>query len=154
MRELLIFMKFRLVEQKQFLRTLRMNKFLVVAAAGLICGFTYAQKMKANKKAVLNAVEAHQESLIELSDAIWAHAEIAFQESESSKLLADYAEENGFAVERGVAGMPTAFVATYGSGKPVISILGEFDALPGISQKAKPTKDPLVEGGAGQVIKT
>ena len=126
-----------------------MNRFLIFSVIALICGFTNAQKIKANKKAILNAVEQQEESLIKLSDAIWAHAEIAFQEDDSSKLLADYAEENGFTVERGVAGMPTAFVATYGSGKPVISILGEFDALPGISQKAKPTKDPLVEGGAG-----
>ena len=126
-----------------------MNRFLIFSVIVLICGITNAQKMKANKKAVINAVEQQEESLIELSDAIWAHAEIAFQEDDSSKLLADYAEENGFTVERGVAGMPTAFVATYGSGKPVISILGEFDALPGISQKAKPTKDPLEPGGAG-----
>ena len=126
-----------------------MNKLLLFTFIALICGHSHAQKMKANKKAVISAVEVQEESLIELSDAIWAHAEIAFQENESSKLLADHAEENGFKVERGVAGMPTAFVATYGSGKPVISILGEFDALPGISQKAKPTKDPLVPGGAG-----
>ena len=64
-------------------------------------------------------------------------------------MLADYAEANGFTVERGVADMPTAFVATYGSGKPVIGILGEFDALPGISQKAMPTKEPLKEGAGG-----
>jgi aminobenzoyl-glutamate utilization protein B len=77
-------------------------------------------------------------------------AETAFEEHISSKLLADYAEKNGFTVSRGVAGMPTAFVATYGSGKPVISVLGEYDALPGISQKAQPTKAPLKEGAAGQ----
>ena len=63
--------------------------------------------------------------------------------------LLDYAEKNGFKVERGVAGIPTAFTATYGSGKPVISVLGEFDALPGISQKAQPEKEPLNEGAAG-----
>ena len=78
-----------------------------------------------------------------------SNAETAFEEYESSKLLADYAEKNGFNVERGVAGMPTAFVATYGSGSPVISVLGEFDALPGISQKTLPTKEPIVEGAAG-----
>ncbi len=123
----------------------------IVFLAFLALGFTQltAQKMKANKKSVVENVEAHKESLVELSDAIWAHAETAFNESESAKLLADYAEENGFTVERGVAEMPTAFVATYGSGKPVISVLGEFDALPGISQKAQPTKEPLTPGGAG-----
>ena len=87
--------------------------------------------------------------MISISDSIWALAETAFDEHGSSKILADYAEKNGMKVERGVSGMPTAFIATYGSGKPVISILGEFDALPGISQKAQPTKSPLNEGAAG-----
>jgi len=76
-------------------------------------------------------------------------AETAFEETKSAEILASYAEKQGFNVERGVAGMPTAFVATYGSGSPVISVLGEFDALPGISQKATPTKSPLKEGAAG-----
>ncbi len=108
-----------------------------------------AQKMTASKKAIVQSVENHQAELIAISDSIWALAETAFQESGSSKILANYAEANGFKVERGVAGIPTAFVATYGSGSPVISILGEFDALPGISQKAQPTKEPLHPGAAG-----
>ena len=108
-----------------------------------------AQKMKASKKAITASVEQHQNELTAISDSIWALAETAFEETGSSRILADYAEKNGFTVERGVAGMPTAFVATYGSGRPVISVLGEFDALPGISQKAQPTKDPLNEGAAG-----
>lgn len=105
--------------------------------------------MNAHKKELLKSIEKHQTKLIEISDAIWANAELAFQEEKSSKLLADYATANGFTVEKNIGGMPTAFVATYGSGKPVISILGEFDALPGLSQKAKPTKDPLNEGAGG-----
>ena len=113
----------------------------------LLCGLVLrAQKeLPKNKKLISNSIENHQMELIKISDAIWAKAETAFEENESSKLLADYAEKNGFKIERGVAGMPTAFVATYGSGKPVISVLGEFDALPGISQKAQPTKSPLNE---------
>ncbi|GGD40531.1 amidohydrolase [Muriicola marianensis] len=107
------------------------------------------QKVSGNKKAILSSIEKHQDRLVQISDSIWALAETAFEETGSSKILADYAEANGFKVERGVAGMPTAFVATYGSGKPVISVLGEFDALPGISQKAQPTKSPLEEGAAG-----
>jgi aminobenzoyl-glutamate utilization protein B len=70
-------------------------------------------------------------------------------ESRSSKLLADELERHGFKVERGVAGMPTAFVATWGRGHPVIGIMGEYDALPGISQKAVPHKEPLDEGKPG-----
>jgi aminobenzoyl-glutamate utilization protein B len=115
----------------------------------VICPVVSAQKMSGNKKAIIASVEKHEAELIALSDSIWALAETAFEEDVSAKLLANYAEKNGFTLERGVAGMPTAFVATYGSGKPVISVLGEFDALPGISQKAQPTKEPLNEGAAG-----
>jgi len=110
----------------------------------------YAQKkLPKNKVFIEQSVEKHKKDLIRISDEIWAKAETAFEEYDSSKILSDYAEANGFILERGVAGMPTAFVATYGSGKPVISILGEFDALPGISQKAVPTKETLEQGAAG-----
>jgi len=85
-----------------------------------------------------------------ISDSIWTFAELGMQEFKSSKLLADTLEEAGFTVERGAAGMPTCFVASYGSGKPVIGILGEYDALPMISQKGRvPTQDPVVEGAPG-----
>jgi aminobenzoyl-glutamate utilization protein B len=85
-----------------------------------------------------------------IADAIWSYAELGLQEFRSSKLLADTLEEAGFKVERGLAGMPTCFVATYGSGKPVIGLLGEFDALPMLSQKARvPSKEPLVDGAPG-----
>ena len=107
------------------------------------------KKITKNKKALIASVEKHKNALIKISDEIWQAAETAFEETTSSKVLADYAEQQGFTVERGVAEMPTAFVATYGSGSPVISVLGEFDALPGISQKVQPTKSPLVEGGNG-----
>jgi aminobenzoyl-glutamate utilization protein B len=118
----------------------------------LLFSFTLsAQKTKLskNKAAILASTEKHKAELIKISDEIWANAEIALEEYNSSEILASYAEKNGFTVERGVAGMPTAFVATYGSGKPVISVLGEFDALPGISQKAQPTKEALNEGAGG-----
>ncbi len=85
-----------------------------------------------------------------VSDAIWEYAELGLQEFNSSKLLADTLEAAGFKVERGLAGMPTCFVATYGSGKPVIGLLGEFDALPMLSQKGRVAKkDPVVEGAPG-----
>lgn len=117
----------------------------------LLSSFSIAQtqKFSKNKKALLQSIEKHEKELIDISDKIWEAAETAFEEIKSANLLANYAEENGFTVKRGVANIPTAFTATYGTGKPVISILGEFDALPGISQKTKPTKDPLVEGGNG-----
>ncbi len=101
------------------------------------------------KETAVASVEAHQKDLIQLSDQIWRFAETALRETKSSKVLADYAEQQGFKEERGVAGMPTAFVATFGEGKPIIGILGEFDALPGISQKASSQKEPLEAGAAG-----
>src|SRR4029077_19902596 len=110
-----------------------------------------AQKIKPNpnKDAVIKSVEKHQQELVSISDKIWAFAETALKETKSSKELADYAEAQGFAVKRGVAGMPTAFIAEFGSGKPIIGIMGEYDALPGISQKAQPTREPLAVGAAG-----
>lgn len=112
---------------------------------------TYSQKSKPNpnKDAVIQSVTKHQAELTALSDKVWAYAETALKEYKSSKELADYAEAQGFTVKRGVAGMPTAFIAEFGSGKPVIGIMGEYDALPGISQKAQPTREPLTPGGAG-----
>lgn len=82
--------------------------------------------------------------------AIHGFAEIALIEYQSSEYLADMLEQAGFRVERGVADLPTAFVATYGTGKPVVGILAEYDALPGLSQKAgDPRQNVLVEGGGG-----
>ena len=94
-------------------------------------------------------IDENREHLIEISDAIWGYAELGLMEHRSSKLLADELEKHGFRVERGVAGMPTAFVASWGSGKPVIGVMGEYDALPGISQKKVSKKDPLIEGAPG-----
>jgi len=128
-----------------------MHKPILTLLICILC-LTVSQaqkKLPKNKSLIKQSVEKHQTNLIEISDAIWASAETAFEEHNSSKLLADYAEKNGFTVERGVAGMPTAFVATFGSGRPIISVLGEFDALPGISQKAQPTKEAIEDGSPG-----
>jgi len=85
-----------------------------------------------------------------ISDAIWNFAELGMQEFNSSALLIKTLEEEGFAVEKGLAGMPTCFIASWGTGKPVIGILGEFDALPMLSQKAlKPVQDPVIAGAPG-----
>ncbi|HEV7504211.1 MAG TPA: hypothetical protein VGS07_04815 [Thermoanaerobaculia bacterium] len=102
-----------------------------------------------NKQAAVASVERQRPQLVDLANQVWGFAETALKEKKSSKVLADYAEAQGFKVERGVAGMPTAFVASYGSGKPVIVVLGEYDALPGISQKAQPTKEPVTAGAPG-----
>lgn len=101
------------------------------------------------KDAAIASIDAQRATLIRMSDAVWAHAETALYETQSSQLLADYAEQQGFDVERGVAGMPTAFIASYGEGKPIIGILGEFDALPRLSQAATPARSPIHDGAAG-----
>ena len=86
----------------------------------------------------------------EVSAKIWGFAETALQETKSAALLADILEKEGFTVTRGVAGMPTAFVASAGTGAPVVGILAEYDALPGLSQTAGTTKKtPLTEGAPG-----
>ena len=101
------------------------------------------------KEEAVASIEKHKAELVNLSDQIWGFAETALRETQSSKLLADYAEKQGFQVKRGVAGMPTAFVASYGQGSPIIGVLGEYDALPGISQKAQSVKEALEAGAAG-----
>ncbi|HKH63262.1 MAG TPA: amidohydrolase, partial [Flavitalea sp.] len=80
---------------------------------------------------------------------IWDFAEVGYKETKSSALHQQTLTENEFSVEAGVAGIPTAFVATYGSGKPVIGILAEYDALPGLSQEATPEKKPIAGKDAG-----
>ena len=87
--------------------------------------------------------------LIEISDTIWEFAEIGLLEEKSSALLADELKQAGFSVDTGVADMPTAFVASYGTEKPVIGILGEFDALPELSQAIAPERKPLITGAPG-----
>ena len=126
----------------------KLTSFLSVLLLLTISTFSQNSLLK-KKQAVIKSVEKHQQELIHLSDQIWAFAETALLEHQSSKVLADYAEQQGFQVERGVAGLPTAFIATYGSGKPIIGIMGEFDALPGLSQKAQTTREPLNHDAAG-----
>ena len=85
-------------------------------------------------------IQAHYDQYKNMALQIWDFAEVGYKEVKSSALLQKTLQENGFTVESGIAGMPTAFVATYGSGKPVIAILAEFDALPGLSQTNAPEK--------------
>jgi len=101
------------------------------------------------KKIAIEWIEENKERLIEISDAIWGYAELGFVEFKSSKLLADELEKHGFKVDRGVAGIPTTFVASWGNGRPVIGVMGEYDALPGLSQKVVPYKDHVEEGEPG-----
>jgi aminobenzoyl-glutamate utilization protein B len=105
--------------------------------------------MSAHKECAFDWIENNKKSIIEISDKVWGFAELGLIESKSSALLAEELEKHGFTVERGIAGMPTAFVATWGEGKPVIGIMGEYDALPGLSQKKVPTQETLEPGKPG-----
>jgi aminobenzoyl-glutamate utilization protein B len=98
---------------------------------------------------VLARVAAHADRFGAVSRQIWEAAELGFHETKSSAWLQDELRANGFQVQTGVAQMATAFAATYGSGKPVIVIMGEFDALPGLSQKDVPELTPAVAGAPG-----
>ncbi|MCC6405917.1 MAG: amidohydrolase [Planctomycetes bacterium] len=102
------------------------------------------------KDAVAAAVVEAQPRYAELARRLWKTPELGFLETQSSGLLADELERAGFRVERGVAGMPTAFVASFGSGEPVIGLLAEFDALPGMAQAAVPRRQPIEGQRAGQ----
>jgi aminobenzoyl-glutamate utilization protein B len=128
---------------------LRVNCVAILLVALFVCPLSILGGDIKKKEEVVASVEKHRAELTGLSDQIWAFAETALRETRSSKVLADYAEKQGFEVKRGVSGMPTAFVATYGQGRPLIGILGEFDALPGISQKASTIKEPLEAGAPG-----
>lgn len=95
-------------------------------------------------------IEQKREKFIEVSDRIWDYAETRFEEYRSAELLCEALESEGFSVERGVGGIETAFIGSYGFGKPIVAILGEFDALSDMSQKlAVAKKEPIVEGGNG-----
>lgn len=100
-------------------------------------------KMQAGK-----IIDRDRALLIKTSDALWEFAEIALLEHRSARLLSDILEKKGFAVKRGVAGMPTAFIAEYGSGSPIIGILAEYDALPGITSESG-DKTSLLSTGHG-----
>jgi aminobenzoyl-glutamate utilization protein B len=103
----------------------------------------------AQEEAVLKALDAKSDFYGGIAKQIWSNPELGYLETKSSELLQKTLADAGFAVKAGVADIPTAFVAEYGSGKPVIGIMAEFDALPGVSQSASPFKDPVIQGGAG-----
>ena len=107
------------------------------------------QQVNANKEAALaalnNAYEADKKTALQ----IWEYAEVGYKENKSAALHVQNLKAAGFTVETGVAEIPTAFIATYGSGSPVIGILAEYDALPGLAQTASPEKNPIAGKNAG-----
>ncbi len=105
--------------------------------------------MSVDKECASDWIESNRARIVEISDRVWEFAELGLIEFKSSALLAGELEKHGFEVERGTAGMPTAFLATWGEGRPVIGVMGEFDALPGLSQKRVPWEEPLERGSPG-----
>lgn len=124
-----------------------------IALLGLMCSMSFcalAQK-DAEKEKIIKSLEKNEAAYAGVAKKLWEFAEVGYQEQKSAALLQEQLKKAGFQVTAGVAEIPTAFVATYGSGKPVIGILAEYDALPGISQVAGPERKALnpASGAAG-----
>src|SRR5262247_1585929 len=113
-----------------------MNRKVLLCALCFLCVPLRAQPPD-ERAAMLQRIENRRETYATVAKQIWGFAEVGFQEEKSSALLQQQLRAAGFQVKSGVADIPTAFVATFGSGKPIIGIVGEFDALPGLSQEAQ-----------------
>ena len=98
---------------------------------------------------VVEWLDERQHRFIRMADQIWAHPQVALQETFACELQIDDLIADDFQITRTVGGMPTAFVAEWGQGSPIIGFLGEYDALPELSQANQPTQAPLVERGPG-----
>src|SRR5450631_2178554 len=120
----------------------------IVLAATLLLSAAFGQQ-PARHQQILELVDQHAAHFSETSKTIWQYAELGYQEDKSSTLLQRELQAAGFRVQASVADEPTAFVATYGQVEPVIGILGEFDALPGLSQTATPDRSPVVANAPG-----
>ena len=121
------------------------NVFLFISCAQVI---SFAQgkltsDLESVKRLVITSIDGRHDRYTKIAFDIWNYAEVGYKEKQSSALLQRELKENGFEVEAGVAGIPTAFVASFGSGNPVIGILAEFDALPGLSQDAVPERKAI-----------
>ena len=128
---------------------------LVLARSASLAEDTIASKhdierVEKFKAVVIDGVEARRKLAQVMNDTVFSFGELAYQEFETSKYLTGLLEKNGFSVERGVAGMPTAWVARWGSGRPVIALGSDIDCLPKASQKPGVAyREPLVDGAPG-----
>lgn len=122
-------------------------KQLLVLCFALVSYLAFGQK---DKQKVVEKLDKKFDHYTDVARQLWENPELGYLEEKSSALLQSEFEKEGFTVESGVAGIPTAFVASYGKGKPVIGVIGEYDALPGMSQEAVPERKPRVEGAPGQ----
>lgn len=123
--------------------------FLSILSCSALLSAQEVPQLRPTQQAAIERVEARSDEIKEINQAVWNYAEVGLQEHKSAALFVEKLKGAGFKVETGVAGMPTAFVAEYGSGSPIIGILAEYDALPGLSQKSAPYREPVKEGAAG-----
>ena len=132
------------------MKNIRLRSIILTACFLVLTNFSFSRKADDPiKEEALRIIDQKSQLLTDVSDKIWGYAEIALLEYESSELLEGILSKEGFRVEKGVADLPTAFVATFGSGRPVIGVLAEYDALPGLSQDSTPFKKVLEEQGSG-----
>ena len=125
-------------------------RFLAVLFTLTSLALGQANNLDALKQEALSKVDARQQLVQQMVDQIFSYGELGFQEIETSKYVTGILEKNGFKIERGVAGIPTAWVATYGSGKPVIAFITDIDCIPRASQKPGVAyHDPIIEGAPG-----
>ena len=115
-----------------------MKKITLLLSVLLLSGWVSAQN---KQEKIISELDKSAAKYGEIAHKIWSFAEMGYQEEQSVALLQKTLKEEGFTIEDGVAGMPTAFIASYGSGKPIIAVLGEYDALPGLSQQAVTHKE-------------
>ena len=101
------------------------------------------------EKTALDYLNANQDRFYDLAGKIWARPEVAFNETFASQQISDQLEHAGFSITKNIGQMPTAFIAQWGEGNPIIGILGEYDALPGLSQKVSAEKAPMEESAPG-----
>jgi aminobenzoyl-glutamate utilization protein B len=122
------------------------TKAILILALTLIVSYSFGQKISKAKRTVIEELDKKEAAYAKTAMAIWQNAEIGYQEYKSCVLLQDNLREEGFEVKEGVASLPTGFIASYGSGAPVIAILAEYDALPGVSQEAVPYRKEREDG--------
>ncbi len=127
----------------------KVGQVLPAAIALLLMGVVaplHAQSLSQEKRTALEKVDELTADIESIARTLWDYSETALLEFQSAEFLSGLLEAEGFTVERGVAGMPTAFVASYGTGSPVIGVLAEFDALPGVGNAPFPRKEVRADG--------
>src|SRR5947209_6902604 len=131
------------------MRQLVSSLVVAILALSLATPAVEPETLTALHQELVRYLDGRQSELAAASQDIWAYAEIGLEEHRSAARLAGLLKDSGFRVREGISGMPTAFVAEYGSGRPVIGILAEYDALPELSQEATPDRKPILGQKAG-----